>query len=349
VSYNANNQNSAYTFDGNGNPTTYKGTSCTFDVENRMTAYGSALTSGYRGDGLRAWKQPSGGSKTYFLYDGELLACELDSSGNVSAYPTFGPAGLVSRRSGSTTTWYHFDPQGGLSQTTDASGTVTASYAWDAYGSALNGSAGVYGYGAQWGYYTDAETGLQLCTYRMYDPAVGRFVTRDPIGYSGGVNLYGYVGNGPVGASDSTGLKAEWRVVGSLPGGAYKHAYLAFSADSPAKECQGKTFGLYRRYDPPTGGRIKDFVHSPDPMARERFRNELVSSDASFEKALCNCIQGGLRFWNHERRKPPAIPIYVCGTWARDAWDCARRGIGKGDWDRYHAETRGLPRFKLEP
>jgi uncharacterized protein (DUF58 family) len=29
----------------------------TFDVESRLTAYGSALTNGYRGDGLRAWRQ----------------------------------------------------------------------------------------------------------------------------------------------------------------------------------------------------------------------------------------------------------------------------------------------------
>jgi hypothetical protein len=69
-SFNANNQRTADTHDGSGNATTYKGNTCTFDVENRLTAYGSALTCGYRGDGLRAWKQPGGGSKTYFLYDG---------------------------------------------------------------------------------------------------------------------------------------------------------------------------------------------------------------------------------------------------------------------------------------
>ncbi len=52
-----------------------------------------------------------------------------------------------------------------------------------------------YGYKAQWGYYTDTETGLLLLTYRYFDPVTGRFLTRDPIGMEGGVNLYAYVGN----------------------------------------------------------------------------------------------------------------------------------------------------------
>lgn len=58
-SYNSNNQltTGSMTYDGNGNPTTYGGTSFTYDVENRITAVGTALTCGYRADGLRAWKQ----------------------------------------------------------------------------------------------------------------------------------------------------------------------------------------------------------------------------------------------------------------------------------------------------
>jgi RHS repeat-associated protein len=46
-----------------------------------------------------------------------------------------------------------------------------------------------YGYKGQWGYYTDGETGLLLLTHRYLDPAMGRFLTRDPIGFDGGINL----------------------------------------------------------------------------------------------------------------------------------------------------------------
>lgn len=63
-----------------------------------------------------------------------------------------------------------------------------------------------FGYGAQWGYYTDRESGLQLLTHRYYDPQAGRFVTRDPSGYAGGFNLYSHVQNNPLAYSDPSGL-----------------------------------------------------------------------------------------------------------------------------------------------
>ncbi len=63
-----------------------------------------------------------------------------------------------------------------------------------------------YGYKAQWGYYTDVETGILLLTHRYFDPAMGRFLTRDPIGIEGGMNLYAYVGNGVVTTADPQGL-----------------------------------------------------------------------------------------------------------------------------------------------
>ena len=42
-------------------------------------------------------------------------------------------------------------------------------------------------------------------THRTYNPVLGRWVQRDPIGYGGGINLYEYVGSGPVGGVDPWG------------------------------------------------------------------------------------------------------------------------------------------------
>jgi RHS repeat-associated protein len=183
--------------------------SLTFDPENRLTAHGSTLTAGYRGDGLRASKQTSSGT-SYFLYDGSNPVVELDASGSVSATNSFSPRGVVSRRVSSVSVLYTFDPEGNVAQRTDVGANVLSDYLFDAHGVSLNLSLSEpFGYKAQLGYYTDNETGLQLLTHRYYDPQSGRFLTRDPIGYAGGINLYSYVANNPINRADASGLTGE--------------------------------------------------------------------------------------------------------------------------------------------
>ncbi|MCI0560805.1 MAG: DNA/RNA non-specific endonuclease [Nitrososphaera sp.] len=41
---------------------------------------------------------------------------------------------------------------------------------------------------------------------RWYDPLQGKFISEDPIGYTGGANLYSYVGNNPLNLADPSGL-----------------------------------------------------------------------------------------------------------------------------------------------
>lgn len=52
----------------------------------------------------------------------------------------------------------------------------------------------------------DSDTGLIRFGFRDYDPSVGRWTARDPIGLSGGDNVYGYVQNDPVRLIDPSGL-----------------------------------------------------------------------------------------------------------------------------------------------
>ena len=91
-----------------------------------------------------------------------------------------------------------------MAQRLSATGTVQSSSVYDGYG-----GGGVtpdpFGYHAQDGYYTDVETGLCYCQNQYYDPGTGRWVTRDPIGYDGGINLYGYCEGGAVGRVDPWG------------------------------------------------------------------------------------------------------------------------------------------------
>ena len=172
-----------------------------------MTLFGSTVAATYRADGLRASKS-SGSGTTYFLYDGGEPIVELNSSGSVTALNVFAPDGLVARTAGETTTEYVFDQQGNVADRTDTSGTIQSITQYDGWGNEqiISGTdTDPFGYNAQSGYYLDRETGLYLCQHRFYDPANGRWLSRDPVGHAGGTNLYGYVRGHPELRSDPSG------------------------------------------------------------------------------------------------------------------------------------------------
>jgi uncharacterized protein RhaS with RHS repeats len=50
------------------------------------------------------------------------------------------------------------------------------------------------------------ETGLHYNYFRYYDPVTGRYITSDPIGQLGGVNLYAYALDNPLYFADPLGL-----------------------------------------------------------------------------------------------------------------------------------------------
>lgn len=213
LSYNALNQctSASATYDGDGQPAVYNGQSLTWGDVGSLEAVGSLYAADYAFGGLRAWGQPTGGPKTYYIYDDTLPVLELDSSGNVASVNTFGNGGLLSRRSGGSSVYYAFDERGNTVHRLDQAGAVLSNRSTDAFGASLvplPAQDPFDGFGGRLGYLTEGATGLVRCGYRDYSPAYGRWLAPDPMGYHGGVNIYSYCLNNPVRFADPLGLFA---------------------------------------------------------------------------------------------------------------------------------------------
>ncbi len=88
------------------------------------------------------------------------------------------------------------------------SGVVVWSATYDAFGKAtVNPSSTLTNNLRLPGQYYDAETRLHYNWMRHYDPGTGRYVTSDPIGLEGGINMYAYVGENPLRWVDPYGLR----------------------------------------------------------------------------------------------------------------------------------------------
>ncbi|WP_192558459.1 RHS repeat-associated core domain-containing protein [Pseudomonas allokribbensis] len=107
--------------------------------------------------------------------------------------------------------WYQCDHLGTPQELTDQQGNTAWSAQYKAWGeireqrSEWAQQQGLTNPIRFQGQYHDHETGLHYNRYRYYDPAVGRFIAKDPISYAGGINLYQYAPN-PVGWVDPLGL-----------------------------------------------------------------------------------------------------------------------------------------------
>jgi len=99
----------------------------------------------------------------------------------------------------------------GLVRESAGQATLVASYAYGPFGEKLAADTALGGFIDRNPFrystkYTDAETGLVYYGHRYYEPRMGRFLGRDPLGEAGGSNLYGFVGNNPVKTWDYLGM-----------------------------------------------------------------------------------------------------------------------------------------------
>lgn len=155
----------------------------------------------------------------------ELNFCNARVLSDTGSFVKYGWSAIVDRcntlsNSGTVivTNRYYFqkDHLGSIIGLTDSSGSLVQSYKYDVYGSVYVSSGTGYiamkdftgNLHGNTRFFTgreyDKETGLYYLRARYYDPVVGRFMSRDPIGQVDDVNLYGYVGNRPLKFTDPT-------------------------------------------------------------------------------------------------------------------------------------------------
>jgi RHS repeat-associated protein len=124
---------------------------------------------------------------------------------------------------GGVTYYLTYDQVGSLRIVANASGDVIKRIDYDSFGNvAADTNPEItlpIGFA---GGLVDRDTGLVRFGYRDYDPDVGRWTAKDPIGFAGGdTDLYGYVLNDPVNLIDPWGLKAYITLTMSGGGGLF--------------------------------------------------------------------------------------------------------------------------------
>ena len=160
---------------------------------------------------------------TLFVYHGWNLIEELDGAGVTTASYVHGLdlsqslqgaggiGGILARidHGASKVHLYFYDANGNVGQLVDSSdGSVAAAYEYAPFGG-LTSAMGSYADVNPFRFstkYADDVAELYYYGYRYYSPVVGRWLSRDPIGEEGGLNLYGFVGGNPLNAVDFFGL-----------------------------------------------------------------------------------------------------------------------------------------------
>ena len=184
---------------------TYTGTAASQVVRHakRAATLPAPLSYAYNGDGLRTTRTTDETTEHY-TWDPTATVPEITSDA-ANAY-IYGPGGRPIEQIDHTETpsYYFHDAIGSTRALLASSGTVTASWTYNAYGSlkkATGAATTPFGFT---GGYTDPTTGLIYLIHRNYDPQTGQFLVVDPA-LSETNAPYSYADGDPINESDLTG------------------------------------------------------------------------------------------------------------------------------------------------
>ena len=207
--YNVNNQLTQWgsvspTYDNNGNLQNDGINSYSWNSRNQLASMNNATdVFTYDSFGRRITKSIAGTAKS-FLYGGRNVVQELQGA-NPTANLLTGGIDEILQRTDSSGTWNLLaDALGSTLALSDRTGAIQTQYTYEPFGNTTATGASSTNVNQYTGRELD-ETGLYFYRARYYKASIGRYISEDPIGFNGGVNLYEIVTDDPINNTDPTG------------------------------------------------------------------------------------------------------------------------------------------------
>ena len=150
------------------------------------------------------------------VYEGAHVSLVFDESGNLTQRYLYGPQidQVLAQEDAQTgdVLWALTDHQGTVRDVVNSDGDVVNHITYDSFGQVTSETNPDVDFRFGFtGRDVDEETDLYYYRARYYDPAVGQFISEDPIGFSAGdANLYRYTSNNPLIFTDPLGLAQEF-------------------------------------------------------------------------------------------------------------------------------------------
>jgi RHS repeat-associated protein len=210
-------------FDANARQTAANGATITYDADGNVTSdgtrtfswngrgqltkvsVGDSVVTSYTYDALgRRTTVTAGTDTTSFDYDNIDVVAERKGGDPAPVLTGLGTDERYARGKAGQRSYLLTDAMGSTVATTGQAVSITQRYDYAAYGARVDAPIGDNAF--QYAGREADSSGLVYMRARYYSPALGRFVSEDPIQERGGLNSYVYVDGNPISKRDPLGL-----------------------------------------------------------------------------------------------------------------------------------------------